>query len=105
MKSQSNINSPPRSAEWLVSLFANSEDEILGDLSEEFSLLASQSGNAFARRWYWRQTLKSLPHLVFSAFRESPWLTLAAVAAGFLLRRLVARLPELATFALVDKFD
>ena len=105
MKSQSNLNSPPQGAEWLVSLFANSEDEILGDLSEEFSLLASQSGNAFARRWYWRQTLKSLPHLVFSAFRESPWLTTVAVAAGFLLRRLVARLSELATFAFVEKFD
>src|SRR5215475_12001797 len=104
MKSQSNINSPPQGAEWLVSLFANSEDEILGDLSEEFSLLASQSGNAYARRWYWRQTLKSLPHLVFSVFHKSPWLTTVAVAAGFLLRRLVARMPEFATFALVDKF-
>ena len=104
MTSRPNLNSPPRSAEWLVSLFANTEDEILGDLSEEFSLLASQSGNAFARKWYWRQTLKSLPHLVFSVFHESPWLTTVAVAAGFLLRRLVARLPEFATFALVDKF-
>src|SRR5262249_45261853 len=51
-----------------------------------------------------RQTLKSLPHLVFSVFHKSPWLTTVAVAAGFLLRRLAARLPELATFALLDRF-
>jgi hypothetical protein len=105
MMSQSNLDSPPRGAEWLISLFANTEDAINGDLSEEFSLLASQSGNVFARRWYWRQTLKSLPHLVSSAFRASPWLITAAVALGFLLRRLIGRLPEFATFALVDKFD
>jgi hypothetical protein len=105
MTSQPNPDLPPRSAEWLINLFANAEEEILGDLSEEFLLLASQSGNAFARRWYWRQMLKSLPHLVSSGFRASPWLITAAVAAGFLLRRLVARLPEFATFSLIDRFD
>lgn len=94
----------PRGAEWLVSLFANREDSIAGDLSEEFTQLASQSGRTFAGRWYWRQALKSLPHLFLSAFRKSPWLSTGAVVAGFLLRRLIAHLPGAATFALVDKF-
>lgn len=98
---------PPRSAEWLIVLFADSDEAhlMLGDLSEEFFRLASQSGRVAARQWYWRQTLKSLPHLVGSAFSMSPWSTIALVAAGFLLRRLLARLPDLLTFALVDKFD
>ena len=101
------LNLPPRGAAWLISLFASEEEthSILGDLSEEFSRLASQSGSAFARRWYWRQTLKSLPHIVFSAFQVAPWSTGLAVLAGFLLRRLLAHLPDFATFALIDRFQ
>ena len=102
MTYQRSLN-PPRGAEWLIGLFANREDSIPGDLSEEFAQLASQSGGAPARRWYWRQTLKSLPHLFLSAFRTSPWLSTGAVVAGFLLRRLIGRLPGAATFALVEK--
>jgi hypothetical protein len=106
MTSQPNPVSPPHAAAWLIRLFADAEEAelILGDLSEEFSRLASESGDALARRWYWRQALKSLPHLVVSAFRMSPWLTTAAVAAGFLLRRQIGPLVEPATFALIDKF-
>ena len=105
MKFPPHGNVPPRGAAWLISLFADQEetDSILGDLSEESSRLALQSGGAFASRWYWRQTLKSLPHLVFSAFVAAPWLTVLAALAGFLSRRLLARLPGFATFALVDK--
>jgi hypothetical protein len=98
---------PPRAAERLVSLFVTREetDFILGDLSEEFSRFAIESGIGAARRWYWRQALKSLPHLVWSAFRASPWSTTFAVMAGFLLRRFVARGPDLVTFAVVEKFE
>lgn len=106
MTSSSSLNLPPRGAAWLISLFASEEEtqSILGDLSEEFSRLVLQSGSSFARRWYWRQALKSLPHIVFSAFHLAPWSTGLAVLAGFLLRRLLARLPDFATFALVDRF-
>jgi hypothetical protein len=106
MTSQPNLDPPPRGAAWLLSLFANAEesDSILGDLSEEFSQLASQSGIACARRWYWRQTLKSLPHLIGSALRVTPWSTIAAVAGGFLVRRLMAGLPGFAIFSLVERF-
>lgn len=96
----------PRGAAWLISLFADQEevDSILGDLSEESSRLALQSGGALASRWYWRQTLKSLSHLAFSSFVAVPWLTILAALAGFLLRRLLAPLPGSVTFALVDRF-
>lgn len=106
MTSLPDSNRPPRGAAWLIGLFASGQEAglILGDLSEEFSRLAFQSGSPSARRWYWRQTLKSLPHLVFSGFLAAPWLTILAAFAGFLLRRLIARLPGEVTFALVDRF-
>ena len=106
MTSRPNHDLPPHGAVRLISLLANPEeaDLILGDLSEEFFRLASQSGQAFARRWYWRQALKSVPYLIYSEFRASPWLTMTALAGGFLLRRLAGRLPEFATFAFIDRF-
>jgi hypothetical protein len=98
---------PPRIAVWLIMLFAAGEtgETMLGDLLEEFSAIASHSGNGFARRWFWRQTAKTIPHLFVAAFRVKPWKTFAAVASGFLLRKLVARLPEPAIFWLVDRFQ
>ena len=65
MKSPSEFAQPPRVAVWFLNLFALEEEgeSILGDLLEEFSLLVSKSGIASARRWYWRQTVKTLPQL------------------------------------------
>jgi hypothetical protein len=53
---------PPRLAAWLVNLFASVEDaeSILGDLHEEFSDIVSKSGVVPARRWYWRQSVKTI---------------------------------------------
>lgn len=50
---------PPSIAVWLVTLFTAPEEaeSIVGDLHEEFSLLAVKSGFAIARHWYWRQPL------------------------------------------------
>jgi hypothetical protein len=61
-------------------------ESIQDDLIEEFSLLASKSGVASARRWYWRQTMKTVPPLAGVGFRTAPWMTTAAVVGGFLLR-------------------
>ncbi len=97
---------PPSVAVWLVNLFTPSEEAeaISGDLHEEFSHLASKSGVAFARQWYWRQVLKTIAHLFCSAFHVAPWATTAAVVGGFLLRRLVSGLPESAIFAVLEKY-
>jgi hypothetical protein len=107
MTSQPGFAQPPRFALWLVNLFTlvGEEDSILGDLLEEFSQLASRSGSARARRWFWRQSLKSIAHLVFAAYREAPLWTTAAVAGGFFLRKLLAPLPERAIFAIVDRYQ
>jgi hypothetical protein len=88
---------PPRLAAWLVSLFGSSRqaESILGDLAEEFSDIASQSGVASARRWYWRQSLKTIAHLTGSSFRTAPWSLAGIIFAGFLLCRFSFGLPEL----------
>lgn len=72
---------PPRPATWLVDLFAppSQADAILGDLLEEFTSIAVTSGQRAARRWYWRQAIKTQGHLLLIQARHAPWL-LAAVA-------------------------
>jgi len=106
MTSQSQFVQPPRIAVWLLTFFAldDEAESILGDLLEEFSLLASKLGVPFARRWYWRQTLKTVLQLAVLGFRTAPWLTTAAVAAGFFLRKLVAPWVEPPIFAVLEKY-
>jgi hypothetical protein len=105
MTSQPDLVRPPRLATWLVNLFASTEEEsILGDLLEEYSDLASKSGVAFARRWYWRQTMKTIAHLADTGVRVAPWSTAAAVAGGFLLHRFVSGLPDKVLSAVTDRY-
>jgi hypothetical protein len=100
MTSQPNLVQPPRIAVWLISLFARAEEaeSILGDLLEEFSLLAFKPGAPAAQAWYWRQTIKTVPRLAVFAFRTAPWVTVAALVAGFVVRIIVGRSLEYATF-------
>ena len=87
MVTESYLIQPPRLAGWLVNLFTPYEqsDSILGDLLEEFSDLASKSGMVFARRWYWRQSVTTVAHLIGSGFRSGPWQIAGVVVVGFLL--------------------
>lgn len=104
MTPQSKFSEPPRLAVWLLNLFALGEEaeSILGDLIEEFSLLVSKSGASFARRWYWRQTVKTLPQLAGIAFKTAPLRTTAAIVGGFMLRRLLGPLVGPAMFSMLD---
>src|SRR5207245_2196148 len=102
---QADFVQPPRIAAWLVNLFAPAEEEsIVGDLVEEFSQLASKSGGTVARSWYWRQTLKTIAHLVGNGFRVAPWSTTAAVVGGFLLLGFVSGLPDKLLSAVTDRY-
>jgi hypothetical protein len=105
MTSQPDFVRPPRIATWLVNLFASPEEEsILGDLLEEYSDLASKSGVPIARRWYWRQIVKTIGHLVGSGFRGAPLSIAAAVVGGFLLHRFVSGLPDKLLSAVTDRY-
>jgi hypothetical protein len=107
MTSQSHFVQPPRLAVWLLTLFAlNDEAEsILGDLLEEFTLLASSSGVSFARRWYWRQTLKTVYQVADHGFRTAPWSTMVAVLGGFSIRGVVAGRVEPAILSVLERYQ
>jgi len=87
---------PPLIAAWLIELVTPHEqaESIPGDLLEEFSELASKSGLASARRWYWRQSVNTIAHLAGAGFRVAPWSIAGAVVMGYLLRWFSAGLPE-----------
>jgi hypothetical protein len=100
------FDQPPRIASWLLNLFTppDEHESILGDLLEESAHLAATSGVASARRWYWRQIVKTIAHLVIAAFRGAPWSTTAVVVGGFLLHRFVSGLPDKALSVVTDKY-
>jgi hypothetical protein len=106
MTSQSQFDQPPRFAVWLLTLFAldDEAESIVGDLLEEFSLVVSKSGVPFARRWYWRQTLKTVYQLADHGFRTAPWSATIAVAGGFSLRAEAARWVEPTILAVLDRY-
>jgi hypothetical protein len=83
-----NNSLPPRIAVWLLDLFVPGDKAppILGDLLEEFSTIVSRRGAGAARKWYWRQSAKTVPHLLIGQFRSAPWRILATVIAGVLLQ-------------------
>jgi hypothetical protein len=53
---------PPRLALWMLRVRLSAEDRefAIGDLEEEFLDRVERDGRARARRWYWRQALRSL---------------------------------------------
>lgn len=106
MTSEAYFVHPPRIAVWLVDIFTPIEDteSILGDLFEEFSHLASDSGVAAARSWYWRQTVKTIAHLFGAGFRAAPWSTTATVVGGFLLLRFVMGLNDKLLMVVTDRY-
>jgi hypothetical protein len=106
MTSQPKFVQPPRLAVRLVNLFSSDEAETMeGDLLEEYTHIASKRGAPFARRWYWRQTAKTIAHLAGTGYRTAPWSTTAAVAGGFLLRGLAAKFVEPVIFAVIDRYQ
>jgi hypothetical protein len=97
MMSQASFVQPPRVAIWCVNLFTPDEEAeaVQGDLLEEFSELALKSGVASARRWYWRQSVKSIVNIIGTGFRSAPPWGIASVLIGlFLLQSFVGEYLE-----------
>lgn len=95
---------PPFIASRLIGLFTSGwhDDAISGDLLEEFSDVASKSGLTYARRWYWRQSLKTIGNLIGVGLRTAPWLIPSTVIGGYLLLALGSSLPERLIVAFVE---
>jgi len=58
-------SAPPYLASWIIKHYSlvYYKHQALGDLEELFYQISKKSGIKKARRWYWRQSLKSIPHL------------------------------------------
>jgi hypothetical protein len=97
---------PPRIAVWLIGLFTSDKEAeaVPGDLLEEFSHLAAESGSVIARRWYWRQTAKTITHLAGAAFRSAPWLMAAVIVGGFWLHGFLHGLPDKVLSVVTDRY-
>ena len=78
---------PPFIPGCLVRLFVcgQNAEAIVGDLAEEFGGLVSTAGFGPARRWYWRQSAKTVANLIVATFRTAPWMMAATIVGGFLL--------------------
>ena len=67
------MTTPPRFIESVLSaLGATPEyrDLLIGDLAEELALRARYDGELAARRWYRREALRSIPHLLGNGLRD-----------------------------------
>ena len=63
---------PPRLAERILAISVRDDDwraSILGDLAEEFQAMRRQTGDARARRWYWRTAIAVGSRSLRSALR------------------------------------
>jgi hypothetical protein len=105
--SQKPTLAPPRLASWLLDLFTapSQSEEILGDLLEEFTTAVSTTGSRGARRWYWRQVIKTVAHLASAEFRTSPATIIATAFGGYLLLMCAVQLADLATGKFLGKFQ
>jgi len=81
---------PPGLISRLIELFvpADQADAIPGDLLEEFHAKVSISGPRLAHRWYRRQVIRTVWHLLALQFRTAPWAILGAVLGGIALLHL-----------------
>jgi len=65
-----NKSHPPKIAGWVLKHTARYEENFafFGDFDEEFQEIARARGSFFARLWYWRQCVRSLPVFIKDFF-------------------------------------
>jgi hypothetical protein len=79
------LQAPPRIATWLLAHLLPPQDReaVIGDLIEEYAVRArSTSRSSSAAAWYWRQTCRSLPLMLWAAATTPNALRTLGVAVG-----------------------
>lgn len=80
-------------------------DSVIGDLHEEYLERYQRLGRAHADRWYWSQTLRSIPPLLsYSRTHRSPGAGAAAVAIVILVLFAMLVINELIADAILRVF-
>lgn len=64
------FNIPPKLAVWLINKFSLSrhQNDVMGDLEEVYYQLLETEGVGKAKRWFWKQAVKSIPHFIKNNF-------------------------------------
>lgn len=96
---------PPFIPSHLVRLFVcgQNAEAIAGDLAEEFAELVSTEGIEHARRWYWRQSIKTVVNLIVARFRTAPWMMVTTIIGGFVLLGFAMRIDSLPSLSLPER--
>lgn len=73
MKSQKQNNKPPKIAEFLFRLLFPDRNHYttVCDIEEDYKYLISKKGFFYAKVWYWRQVILSIPPVLFFKFKWS----------------------------------
>jgi len=77
-------SSPPTFACWLLETVVPTSyrEAILGDLIEEYTLRTESTSRFTASRWFWSQTCRSVPSMVWSSLRSRDCLISISIAVG-----------------------
>src|ERR1700729_2299977 len=77
-------SSPPTFACWLLETVVPTSyrEAILGDLIEEYTLRTESTSRFIASRWFWSQTCRSVPSMVWSSLRSRNCLISISIAMG-----------------------
>jgi len=77
-------SSPPTFACWLLETVVPTSyrEAILGDLIEEYTLRTESTSRFTASRWFWSQTCRSAPSMVWSSLRSRDCLISISIAVG-----------------------
>ena len=77
-------SSPPTFACWLLETVVPTpyREAILGDLIEEYTLRTESTSRFTASRWFWSQTCRSVPSMVWSSLRSRDCLISISIAVG-----------------------
>ena len=77
-------SSPPTFACWLLETVVPTSyrEAILGDLIEEYTLRTESTSRFTVSRWFWSQTCRSAPSMVWSSLRSRDCLISISIAVG-----------------------
>ena len=86
-------SSPPRVPCWLLEfvLPVSYRREMLGDLIEEYNLRTHSSSALKSSLWFWGQTCRSVPSILWSLLRNGDWFTRLMTAFGVFLAMVILR--------------
>ena len=86
-------SSPPRVPCWLLEFILPGpyRREMLGDLIEEYNLRTNSTSVLESSLWFWSQTCRSVPSLIWSLLRNGDWLPRLLVAFSVYIAMVILR--------------